>query len=173
MYIEKIKKAYNIWKARERAVVYHAPTSIPIPQVSFNTSNTHNATHSNIPKSIRLSARSNFEFWTSIMAKTSNRISSISLGRERGIGTYIPCHMIKKLTTIKIQKISMDCRKVETTKTMTSGNRQIAAKTGRPAVTSSYIASKNRRKSTDTLPPFSFAYVVTVSLFIIGRVRFL
>jgi len=40
----------------------------------------------------------------------------------------------------------------------TKGNMQTMAKALKPAVTNSYIANKNRRKSNNTLPLFSDVY---------------
>jgi hypothetical protein len=39
---------------------------------------------------------------------------------------------------------------------------QIIAKGAKPAVMNSYMASKNRRKSMDTLPPFLLVYDLNV-----------
>jgi hypothetical protein len=41
---------------------------------------------------------------------------------------------------------------------MSKGERQIIAKAGNPALINWYMASKNRRKSNRTLPPFSWVY---------------
>ena len=46
-------------------------------------------------------------------------------------------------------------------KTM-KGMMQTIAKAGKPAVTNWYIAKKNRRKSNNTLPPFSREYATTL-----------
>ena len=47
------------------------------------------------------------------------------------------------------------------TRSAIKGMRHIIAKAEKPAVINSYMASKNRRKSRDTLPPFSLVYVLS------------
>ena len=42
------------------------------------------------------------------------------------------------------------------------GNKQITANNGKPACVNWYKANKNRRKSNNTLPPFSREYVLNV-----------
>lgn len=50
---------------------------------------------------------------------------------------------------------------------------QIIANVEKPDEYNVYKASKNKRKSTITLPPFSCVYVLNAVLVIICRVRFL
>ena len=56
------------------------------------------------------------------------------------------------------QNVSIFHRNAANIYNMMSGKIHIATNAGKPAVANSYIASKNRRKSNRTLPPFSCEY---------------
>ena len=51
----------------------------------------------------------------------------------------------------------------------TIGRMHTIANVGKPELTNSYSASKNRRKSNNTLPPFSLEYVLMIFAIIISR----
>ena len=93
------------WNDIRRAAVYHAPTSMPISQVSLRSSSVQNP-HQNIrEKDMMLPQRSNLASFKSIIANAIKIISNISFGNDAGIGIDIlPLHMIKKLTTMSVQK---------------------------------------------------------------------
>ena len=94
MYSVNTRKAYIIWYAMDRAVVYHAATSIPMPHVSFITSKVQKPHHISKTYNMILAVRSNFASLTSMMANAINMISSISLYNEVGIpiaGKFFHC----------------------------------------------------------------------------------
>ena len=84
IYKVKTIKQYISWYAIIRADANHLPTSMPMSQVSFNTSNVQNPHHIRRVRNMILPHRSNFESLTSIMANAIRRISNVSLYNDIG-----------------------------------------------------------------------------------------
>ena len=59
---------------------------------------------------------------------------------------------------IRIQNVNILHLNATYTNRMTKGSKHTVANMEKPAVINSYMASKNRRKSNRTLPPFSCEY---------------
>ena len=62
---------------------------------------------------------------------------------------------------MRSQKANMPHLNIKYPINMTKGTMHMMAKVENPAVTNWYMAKKNRRKSINTLPPFSREYATT------------
>ena len=157
IYKEKTIKADISWNAIIRAEAYQAPTSSPMPQVSLSTSNVQKPHQTINVKNIMFPQRLNGVSLRSIMAKEMRMISKISLYKDIGIlegrGLFFHCSI--KLMPIKAQKESMRYLNTAIVKSSRIGIEQIIAKKENPEVINEIIAKENRRRSSNTLPPFS------------------
>ena len=138
----------------------HALILMPNPHVSLSTSNIQKAHHPITPIIIKEARFSKCDSLRSVMAIAIKISSKSSFGTDIGIGRYpsLSRNIKKKFKINRTQNVSILYEYARYMNRIIKGSMVTIAIPVIPEFMNEYILSKNRRKSSNTLPPFSPAY---------------
>ena len=160
MYKEKTKTIHKSCNAISLAPENHAPKFMPKLQVSLKSSTIQNNDHIDMATNIKFDALPNFGVYrASIIAIVISKISSNSSANDVGIWKLMFLNWINQLIMIRNQKKNNFHLNAMYITRIIAGDKHTIEKAFNPVFVSSYNESKNRRKRTITLPPFSREYV--------------